>query len=144
IVSSDLALLWANNVFQHFNIFFPLLSRQHFLFQLVHRKHTMNPLLRYAVYALGCRYINPEDRTARLWFNKAQVLAEHETHVSLSIVQALAIMCWYTYLAGDLQQCSRLRHQLYRAVHDCDLGHEATNCSVVEQEMRRRGLWASY
>ena len=87
ITSSELALLWVNNVFQHFNIFFPILSRQHFLFQLLHQKRSMNPLLRYAVYALGCRYSNPEDRTAQRWFGKACCLVEHEINVSLSTVQ---------------------------------------------------------
>ncbi|KAG2226376.1 hypothetical protein INT45_000544 [Circinella minor] len=105
----------------------------------------MNPLLRYAVYALGCLYNNPEDRTAQLWFEKACSLVDHEINVSLSTVQALAIMCWYTYLTGDLQQCNQLRRQLYRALLDCNLNQETTtNFSVVEQEMRRRGLWASY
>ena len=86
-ISSELALLWANNVFEYFNIFFPILSRQHFLFQLIHQKRSMNPLLRYAVYALGCRYNNPEDRTAQLWFEKACSLVDHEINVSLSTVQ---------------------------------------------------------
>ncbi|KAI9253972.1 hypothetical protein BDA99DRAFT_443117, partial [Phascolomyces articulosus] len=146
LISSELALLWANNVFQYFNIFFPILSRQHFLFQLTHQKRSMNPLLRYAIYALGCRYNNPEDRNAQHWFDKAFTLVDHEINVSLSTVQALAIMCWYSYLSGDIQQCHHLRRQLYRAVYDCNLGQEVTtaNHSVVEQEMRRRGLWASY
>ncbi|KAI8148513.1 fungal-specific transcription factor domain-containing protein [Fennellomyces sp. T-0311] len=143
LISSEISLMWANSFFQHFNIFFPILSRHHFLYQLVNSKHTMSPLLRYAVYALGCRYINPEDRTAQMWFDKARALASHET-AALPTVQALAIMCWYAYLAGDLHHCSTLRRQLYRALIESNLNQEPTNCSVVEQEMRRRALWVAY
>ena len=72
--AADLMLAWVDSFFTHFNVFFPILARQHFLHQLVHEHESIDPLLRGAVYALGCHFLNPHDRTGRLWYDKCQAL----------------------------------------------------------------------
>ena len=62
----------AESFFSHFNLFFPILSRQHFLHQLQHRPQEMDPLLRYAVLALGCRYATQSHEVSAHFFKRSQ------------------------------------------------------------------------
>lgn len=55
-------------------------------------------------------------------------------------------MCWYTYLAGDMQKCYSLRHYLSVIIHQLKLGYETPNDKqdIYQMEMKRRAFWVSY
>lgn len=48
--------VWIDNFFTHFNHIFPILSRPQFAIQF--EKNELDPLLKLAVYLLGCRLNN--------------------------------------------------------------------------------------
>lgn len=85
----DTLLTWSNSYFTHFNVLFPVLSRHHFMVQLVQSRQELDPALRYAVFGAGCHYLNPQNPTARDWLNQCQaiLLDTHDRSFSLSTVQ---------------------------------------------------------
>ncbi|KAI9243911.1 fungal-specific transcription factor domain-containing protein [Phascolomyces articulosus] len=153
-------LKWAESFFAHFNLFFPLLSRQHFLYQLQHRPQEMNPLLRYAVLALGCRYAETqashEEKEAGAQFFKQchqQILNtttttmshDNNSNITLSKLQAVVIMCWYAYLSGDMQMCRTYLYHQVQLVKDLKLHRDPDlSLGIVTMELRRRAFWVAY
>ena len=59
LMENESSLLWTDNFFNHFNFMFPILSRPLFTSQLEHGQ--LNPLLKLAVFTLGCRFENKSD-----------------------------------------------------------------------------------
>jgi hypothetical protein len=55
-------------------LFLPILSRHHFLHQLVHKPDEMDRLLCYAVCAMGSRYLEHRDDMERLYFERCLLL----------------------------------------------------------------------
>lgn len=55
-------------------------------------------------------------------------------------------MCWYTYLAGDMQNCHSLRHYLSAIIHQMKLDYESSNDKqdIYQTEMKRRAFWVSF
>ncbi|KAI9322508.1 fungal-specific transcription factor domain-containing protein [Dichotomocladium elegans] len=146
IVASTMPAL-VESFFVHFNLFFPILSRQHYLYQLQHQPSNLNPLLRNAVLALGSRYTG-SDIYANLYFERCQRILNATSspdNVTLSTVQALAVMCWYCYLLGDMHDCRSLRHRLVSMIHDLALYRDPdTSFGIVEMELRRRAFWVVF
>ncbi|KAI8078132.1 fungal-specific transcription factor domain-containing protein [Gilbertella persicaria] len=133
---------WIQYYFDYFNCIFPVLSKSQFQFQL--ENNSLHPLLRLAVFALGCR-LHQGNQEADL-VQQFHSIISHDMLPDISIVQALAIMCWYSCLAGDMQQCHSLRHYLATMVHKLNLGYESTNRSqdMHLTEMKRRAFWTSF
>ncbi|KAI7852035.1 fungal-specific transcription factor domain-containing protein [Circinella umbellata] len=149
-------LEWAESFFAHFNLFFPILSRQHFLYQLQHRPQEMDPLLRYAVLALGCRYAETqkshEDAGAQFFKQCQQILNtislshdNNNSNITLSKLQAVVIMCWYAYLSGDMQMCRTYLHKQVQMVKELKLHRDPDlSLGIVTMELRRRVFWVAY
>ncbi|KAI9495060.1 fungal-specific transcription factor domain-containing protein [Zychaea mexicana] len=146
-------LEWAESFFAHFNLFFPILSRQHFLHQLQHRPQEMDPLLRCAVLALGCRYAETqshEDAGAQFFKQCQQQISNttalsHDNNSTLSTLQAVVIMCWYAYLSGDMQTCRTYLHKQVQLVKDLKLHRDPDlSLGIVTMELRRRAFWVAY
>ena len=67
--SSD---IWIQHFFVHFNLIFPVLSRPYFEHQL--KQDQLSLLVKYAVYAIGCRYADNTNSTDRLLFEHCESL----------------------------------------------------------------------
>ncbi|CEJ03464.1 hypothetical protein RMCBS344292_17448 [Rhizopus microsporus] len=125
---------WSEFYFDHFNYMFPLLSKDHF------NKKDQEPLLKYATCALGALYASSDHHS--LLFQRAQsILHDSATHCALSTVQALIIMCWYTHLTGDLQQCDLLRRQLAHMIEWLQFIQDDTPFTL---ESKRRAYWVAW
>ncbi|KAI8081306.1 fungal-specific transcription factor domain-containing protein, partial [Halteromyces radiatus] len=137
----------AEKYFANFNLFLPLLSRHHFLHRLVHQPDEMDPLLCYAVCAMGSRYLEHRDDMERLYFEHCLLLFEKlkTDEPTLASVQGVIIMCWYTFLMGDFKKCACLRRHLVDYVRRLNLGFNADpSLSIVQTEQRRRTFWVIY
>ncbi|KAI7876974.1 hypothetical protein K492DRAFT_239454 [Lichtheimia hyalospora FSU 10163] len=158
----DQALRWTRSFFKYFNVVFPILSKHHFIHNLLTAVNdpigdsTTNHalLLRYAVYALGSRYLC-EHRTSNAWFDKCQELLCMEVSDDngssagnfqlLPTVQAMVIMCWGAYLSGNLPQCTTLRRQLANHFLPRLLSSATTDGNtIVHKEMIHRALCVIY
>ncbi|GAN04092.1 hypothetical protein MAM1_0054d03551 [Mucor ambiguus] len=144
-------VVWAENFFTHFNFMFPILSRPQFHYQLEHKE--LNPMLKLAVFLLGCRLNNnqqdvQQEKILYQQFNDLFASASYDDTMKadLSTVQAIVIMCWYTYLAGDMQNCHTLRHYLSVIIHQLKLDYESSNDKqdIYQTEMKRRAFWVSF
>lgn len=137
-----LSLSWVENFFNHFNVIFPILSRPQFTFQL--ERNELNPLLKLAVFTLGCKLGNTHPYGENLMWN--QLLVSHDLILvpDLSTVQATLIMCWYTYINGDINKCNFFRHQLCQFINEMNLGYESDNTNIYYVEMKRRAFWVSF
>ncbi|KAI8642837.1 transcription factor domain-containing protein, partial [Parasitella parasitica] len=142
---------WTESFFDHFNFIFPILSRPQFHFQLENEE--LNPMLKLAVFLLGCRLNNSiqdvgQEKALNQQFDALSINASHDdmTTTDLSTVQATVIMCWYTYLRGDLHKCYALRHRLSVLVHQLKLDYESPNDKqdMHQTEMKRRAYWVSF
>ncbi|CEP13451.1 hypothetical protein [Parasitella parasitica] len=142
---------WTESFFSHFNFIFPILSRPLFRFQLENEE--LNTMLKLAVFLLGCRLNNDiqdvaQEKALYQQFDDLFTNASHDDMVKadLSTVQATVIMCWYTYLAGDLHKCYALRHHLSVLVHQLTLDYESPNDKqdMHQIEMKRRAYWVSF
>ncbi|SAL99159.1 hypothetical protein [Absidia glauca] len=135
---------WIDNYFTYFNILFPLLSRPHFTLALSQQK--VEPLLLFAVYTLGSKYSDQE--TSNFLFERWQCILNmsHDYPPTLSTVQALVMMCWYSYLMGNMQSCSVLRQRLNQAaIYDLHLYQDpGPLMKTVDGEMHRRTFWVVY
>lgn len=82
-------LSWVENFFDHFNFIFPILSRPQFTFQL--ERNELNPLLKLAVFTLGCKLENKQPYEEKLMFD--QFLVSHDLILvpDLSTVQVTLI-----------------------------------------------------
>lgn len=154
--------LWTQNFFNHFNFMFPILSRPQFAFQL--ERDELNPLLKLAVFLLGCRLENKDIQQEKLLYQQFLLLSNDlitipdittvqvspRKKISLIIQitnapQAIVIMCWYTYIAGDMVKCYSLRHQLAQLITEMNFGYESDNSKDTHFiEMRRRAFWVSF
>ncbi|KAI8369579.1 fungal-specific transcription factor domain-containing protein, partial [Radiomyces spectabilis] len=148
-VPQSTATLWADNFFAYFNLFFPILSRPHFMHQLVTQPQKMDPLLRNAVFAIGSHYtkhVHETDCVSRQFFNQCRSMLHLSSgKPTLSSLQALVIMCWYSYLQDDMQTCSELRLTLIACLRELNLGCDpGTSLDTVNVELRRRAFWTSY
>lgn len=56
------------------------------------------------------------------------------------------IICWHSYLLGDLRQCYTLRQQLSHATSTLAMvqGHTSNKNTTVEQELVRRAIWVAH
>ncbi|KAI8374930.1 fungal-specific transcription factor domain-containing protein [Choanephora cucurbitarum] len=138
-------LSWTNHYFDYFNCIFPVLSKSQFVFQL--ENSTLNPLLKLAVFALGSRLQGGMDG------QEANLVAQFDSLIShdilfpeISTLQALAIMCWYTHLTGNMHKCYSLRHCLACMSHKLNLRYESANESqdMHLTEMKRRAYWVCF
>ncbi|KAG2193489.1 hypothetical protein INT47_005014 [Mucor saturninus] len=136
--------LWTENFFNHFNFMFPILSRPQFAFQL--ERDELNPLLKFAVFLLGCRLENKDIQQEKVLYQHFLGLSnDFITIPDITTVQAVVIMCWYTYIAGDMVKCYSLRHQLAQLVTEMNLGYESDNSKDIHYvEMKRRAFWVSF
>ncbi|CAO3624871.1 unnamed protein product [Cunninghamella blakesleeana] len=137
----------AEKYFANFNLFLPILSRHHFLHRLAHYPDDIDPLLCYAVCAMGSRYLEHRDDMERLYFERCLLLFEKlkTSEPTISSVQAVIIMCWYTFMMGDLKKCACLRRHLVDFVKRLNLGKNADpSSSIVNTEQRRRTFWIIY
>lgn len=89
-------VVWAENFFSHFNFIFPILSRPQFHFQLEHKE--LNPMLKLAVFLLGCRLNNNiqdvnQEKLLYQQFNDLFTNASHDDNINadLSTVQVILI-----------------------------------------------------
>ncbi|KAG1046853.1 hypothetical protein G6F43_010679 [Rhizopus delemar] len=120
--------IWSELYFTHFNNLFPLLSQSDF-------KQNNDPLLNFAVCALGSLY--GLDRHHSVLFERAQhILHASTVQYSISTVQALIILCWYSHLIGDAKKCEMLRYQLAQAI-------DWLQC-VPDVEIKRRTYWIAW
>lgn len=56
--------------------------------------------------------------------------------------KGVIIMCWYTFMMGDMKKCAGLRRHLVHCVRQLDLGVNAdSSLSIVQTEERRRTFW---
>lgn len=85
-------VVWAENFFTHFNFMFPILSRPQFHYQLEHEE--LNPMLKLAVFLLGCRLSNKyqdvhQEKILYQQFNDLFANASHDDSMKadLSTVQ---------------------------------------------------------
>ncbi|CAO3608576.1 unnamed protein product [Cunninghamella echinulata] len=137
----------AEKYFANFNLFLPILSRHHFLHRLAHFPDDIDPLLCYAVCAMGSRYLEHRDDMERLYFERCLLLFEKlkTEEPTISSVQAVIIMCWYTFMMGDLKKCACLRRHLIDYVRRLNLGKNADpSSSIVNTEQRRRTFWVIF
>ncbi|KAG2225257.1 hypothetical protein INT45_001481 [Circinella minor] len=123
---------------------------------LQHRPQQMDPLLRYAVLALGCRYAETqkshEDAGAQFFKQCQQILNttslshdNNNSNITLSKLQAVVIMCWYAYLSGDMQMCRTYLHKQVQLVKDLKLHRDPDlSLGIVTMELRRRVFWVAY
>ncbi|KAI8098483.1 transcription factor domain-containing protein, partial [Halteromyces radiatus] len=132
---------WATCYFGYFNIFFPVLSQPHFMRQL--SEQTVDPLLLYAVCAIGAKYSENDQETSTFYYERCQcILNMSRDPITLSTVQALVILCWYSYLLGNMQTCCDLRHRLLQSANDLQLCRDpGSSLGIVDIEMRRRAFW---
>lgn len=65
--------LWTENFFNHFNFMFPILSRPQFAFQL--ERDELNPLLKLAVFLLGCRLENKDIQQEKILYQQFLLLS---------------------------------------------------------------------
>ncbi|KAI8876154.1 hypothetical protein K501DRAFT_262641 [Backusella circina FSU 941] len=142
-VSDEQSDLWIHQFFLHFNLLFPVLSRPYFDCQL-QQQDQLDPLVKYAVYAIGCRYADSTESTDRLLFDHCEYLLNtSQDPPTLATVQALIIMCWYTYLTADMHKCYSLFHRLESSIHFLGLGYESDQFDITQAEMRRRAFWVA-
>ncbi|ORZ10471.1 fungal-specific transcription factor domain-domain-containing protein [Absidia repens] len=137
----------AEKYFANFNLFLPILSRHHFLHQLVHQPDDMDQLLCYAVCAMGSRYLEHRDDMERLYFERCLLLFEKlkTDEPTIASIQGVIIMCWYTFMMGDFKKCACLRRHLVEYVRRLNLGINADpSLSIVQTEQRRRTFWVIY
>lgn len=87
-------VVWAENFFTHFNFMFPILSRPQFHYQLEHKE--VNPMLKLAVFLLGCRLSNQQqdvqqEKALYQQFNDLFASASHDDSMKadLSTVQVI-------------------------------------------------------
>ena len=88
------AVVWAENFFTHFNFMFPILSRPQFHHQLEYKE--LNPMLKLAVFLLGCRLSNsPQDvQQEKILYQQyndlfASASHDHSMKADLSTVQVI-------------------------------------------------------
>ncbi|KAL0092260.1 hypothetical protein J3Q64DRAFT_1609589, partial [Phycomyces blakesleeanus] len=136
---------WAQDYFSHFNLFFPILSRPHFMHQLTHSPHSLDPLLKKAVDVFGLYYAEPQNFQSSLdAFEECKLLLNVKRD-SLSTIQGLLLMCWYAYLTGHHQTSTNLRRQLMSLVKELELYHDPDPCvGLLESEMLRRAFWVAF
>lgn len=54
-------------------------------------------------------------------------------------------MCWYTFVAGDMQDCRTLRQRLAGAIMDLQLYRDPDSSQgIIITELRRRAFWVAY
>lgn len=94
-----LSLSWVENFFNHFNFIFPILSRPQFTFQL--ERNELNPLLKLAVFTLGCKLGNKHPYEENLMWN--QLLVSHDLILvpDISTVQVTLFYLYYNLVAYD-------------------------------------------
>ncbi|KAI7900725.1 uncharacterized protein BX663DRAFT_144956 [Cokeromyces recurvatus] len=142
-----ITLIWTENFFNYFNSIFPILSRPHFSFLL--EKNELNPLLKLAVFLLGCRLNNDvnDSKDEKMLYQQLDYLlnTSYDTIHDLSTVQATIIMCWYTHLAGDNHKSASLRYSMATLIQEMNLGYETNKTEdTLDVEMKRRAFWVSY
>lgn len=49
----------------------------------------IDPRLRCAVYAVGCRYANPREQSGKIWFDKCLDMLSSCSHDSILTVQVI-------------------------------------------------------
>ncbi|KAI8332652.1 fungal-specific transcription factor domain-containing protein [Chlamydoabsidia padenii] len=135
---------WISCYFGYFNVFFPVLAQAHFMRDFSQQQ--VDPLLCYAVCALGSKYSDGDQDVSRFFFERCQcILNAPRAPINLSTVQALVILCWYSYLLGNMQTCCELRQLLNQAVHDLQLHRDpGSSFGIVAIEMRRRAFWVAF
>lgn len=88
---------WATYYFNYFNIFFPVLSKPHFMRQLSHRHHqNVDHLLLYAVSAIGSQYSNSDgnNEQSQFYFEKCMAILNTSLDTAtLSTVQVNNNFC---------------------------------------------------
>ncbi|KAG0169946.1 hypothetical protein DFQ30_003051 [Apophysomyces sp. BC1015] len=58
---------------------------------------------------------------------------------------ALAILCWYAFLVGDMQNSCLLQQQLVHSIHQLNLGSDPQpSIGILQMEIHRRTFWAAY
>ncbi|KAI8333438.1 fungal-specific transcription factor domain-containing protein [Chlamydoabsidia padenii] len=136
---------WISGYFTYFNNIFPVLSRPHFMLQWSHQH--IDRLLLNAVYTIGSKYTDDHHQeTSTYLFERCQCILNMSCDPpTLSTVQALVILCWYSYLMGNMQTCCVLRQRLNGAVQDLLLYQEpGPPLGIVDIEMHRRAFWVVF
>ncbi|KAG2232296.1 hypothetical protein INT48_009317 [Thamnidium elegans] len=134
--------LWTDNFFNHFNFIFPILSRPQFILEF--ENDELNPLLNLAVLLLGCRLENDDNylEQEKILYQQFFLSLDLLSITDLTTIQAIVIMCWYTYIAGDMVKCHSLRHQLAQLILDLNFTFESDD--IHFNEMKRRTYWVSF
>ncbi|CAO3596530.1 unnamed protein product [Absidia cylindrospora] len=135
---------WISCYFGYFNVFFPVLSQPHFTRQISQQQ--VDPLLVYAVCAIGSKYSDHGQNATHLLFERCQyILRISRDTTTLSTVQALVILCWYAYLSGNMQLCCDFRQRLNQATNELQLHRDpGSSFGIVSIEMRRRAFWVIF
>ncbi|ORZ13572.1 fungal-specific transcription factor domain-domain-containing protein [Absidia repens] len=135
---------WISCYFGYFNVFFPVLSQPHFTRQISQQQ--ADPLLIYAVCAIGSKYSDQGQEASHLLFERCQyILRIPRDTTTLSTVQALVILCWYAYLLGNMQLCCDFRQRLNLATNELQLNRDpGSSFGIVAIEMRRRAFWVIF
>ncbi|ORX54559.1 hypothetical protein DM01DRAFT_1038014 [Hesseltinella vesiculosa] len=115
-------------------------------------RQLVDPLLCHAVAALGarcCPTSGPDANPSKPFFDHCLFLLEQpgpRDHASsLSTVQALLLLCWYTHLCGQMQTCAHLRQKLLQANDQLGLHRDPdSSAGLVCMEMHRRAYWITF
>ncbi|KAG0190566.1 hypothetical protein DFQ28_001898 [Apophysomyces sp. BC1034] len=146
-IPPDVSLPWVDNFFGHFNTLFPILSRPHFIHDWAHDPKTIDPLLLLSMYTIGCHYADNKNREdSQYLFKRCQhILNTSFDSPTLPTIQALAILCWYAFLVGDMQNSCLLQQQLVHSIHQLNLGSDPQpSIGILQMEIHRRTFWAAY
>ncbi|KAG0168538.1 hypothetical protein DFQ28_004761 [Apophysomyces sp. BC1034] len=80
-----------------------------------------------------------------MFFDRSHSILSSHVPPSLPTAQALVILCWYSYLTGDMKTTTDLRRRLVLCVKELELSRDPEpTLGIVLMELHRRAYWVIY